>query len=1072
MTGSRERVTIGVLMRSLRQKLPAALAVAALSAAFFAAVAPPASAALPTGPSVVGETGDRPGGTEVDFWISDRVSASVDVGTGNLRVQTVGLSLPGVSEQVSISQTFNSLSTATGSTSTPAAAGWTLGFQGMGNLSAGTSGVVIYTGADGATWSFTPVSGTPGAYTAPAGLKADLVASGSTFTLTFRQSRTVATFNSDGQPVSVADRNGNTTTISYTSGKPTSITSTAGPVAARTAAMTYSSSTYKFTTTQTSGTASRSVEYVKNASSELVKITDATGKDTLFGYTSGKLTSITAPGGAVITIGYVSGTSKVASVSRANTTAGSPGTSVTRFAYPSATQTLLARPNTNQSAAVSTVPRITYTINSTSHLVTNAVDEMGRVQAATYTPNGDIATATSGSGSTAGTTTSTYGANSGDSLTSVQSPTGATSSAAYANTGAATQYLPSSFTDARGNTSTVTYNGSGNPVTSTNALAATATLSYNSRGQVSTATAPGNGTNATSYGYNSTFQLSSMTPVTGSSLGARSMTYDSFGRLKTETDGNGVTTTHSYDEADRVVSTSFSDATPTVTYTYTHTGLPKTRVDAHGTTTWGYDQLGRLITRVNTYAGGTISYSYDKSSNLTSATDSGGTVSYSFDDSGVPTKLTYPDGSGTKEVVFVTDDQGRRTDTYLNPTTGLVDYMGHTEQQYDRSGRVSRSIATTSSSGAYSVVFDTSYCYNTAGTAPTCSTATGTDTDKLQWERNNLTGQLTRYAYDSAGRLTSATQTGGTSPTTWTYTYDARGNRTTAAATGGVSSSQTLTFNAGNQITSSGYAYDGAGNLTASPSGAPGTYTYNGAQQMTSATVGADTLDYKYAGTSQVEVLKRQLPDATLRLVYGRTDQHGNPVIEQARFDTEKAYIDNDPVTGQPLLLRTTGSVSLYVYSGTGNPIANLRDSGGTGYTLTYDPYGLPALTSCDDCNEELLQNPFLFKGGIQDMGAGLFKFGNRWYNPTIGTWTQQDTLDAPLDPANANRYAYAGADPINNTDPTGLFLSEAECAYLPAASIAFGAIGLAAIPISPALSGIAGAVSLSLAVLEQLGCD
>ena len=34
----------------------------------------------------------------------------------------------------------------------------------------------------------------------------------------------------------------------------------------------------------------------------------------------------------------------------------------------------------------------------------------------------------------------------------------------------------------------------------------------------------------------------------------------------------------------------------------------------------------------------------------------------------------------------------------------------------------------------------------------------------------------------------------------------------------------------------------------------------------------------------------------------------------------------------------------------------------------------------------------------------------------------QQDSLDAPLDPVNANRYAYAGGDPVNNFDPTGLY--------------------------------------------------
>jgi RHS repeat-associated protein len=50
-----------------------------------------------------------------------------------------------------------------------------------------------------------------------------------------------------------------------------------------------------------------------------------------------------------------------------------------------------------------------------------------------------------------------------------------------------------------------------------------------------------------------------------------------------------------------------------------------------------------------------------------------------------------------------------------------------------------------------------------------------------------------------------------------------------------------------------------------------------------------------------------------------------------------------------------------------------------------------------------------------------LVKFGARWYDPTTGNWTQQDTLNAPLDPANGNRYTYAADNPTNNTGPTGL---------------------------------------------------
>ncbi|WP_460787772.1 RHS repeat domain-containing protein, partial [Microbacterium insulae] len=160
------------------------------------------------------------------------------------------------------------------------------------------------------------------------------------------------------------------------------------------------------------------------------------------------------------------------------------------------------------------------------------------------------------------------------------------------------------------------------------------------------------------------------------------------------------------------------------------------------------------------------------------------------------TKILYPSGSGVKTLAIGTDDQGRRTDVWLDTNATNSAWKGHTHQDYDASGRVSRSIAETVDTGGNPVtVIDVSYCYNTTGTPPTCGTGAATDRAKLQWERNNLTGQVTVYGYDTAGHLTSAAQTGGTSPTAWTYTYDARGNRLTATATGGVSSSQTLTFN-------------------------------------------------------------------------------------------------------------------------------------------------------------------------------------------------------------------------------------------------------------------------------------
>lgn len=64
-------------------------------------------------------------------------------------------------------------------------------------------------------------------------------------------------------------------------------------------------------------------------------------------------------------------------------------------------------------------------------------------------------------------------------------------------------------------------------------------------------------------------------------------------------------------------------------------------------------------------------------------------------------------------------------------------------------------------------------------------------------------------------------------------------------------------------------------------------------------------------------MLTQKSPTGNYEFAYGRTDSQGPPVIEQVKRDNQTAYIEHDPVTGEPLMLRTSsGLQSLYVHDG------------------------------------------------------------------------------------------------------------------------------------------------------------
>jgi RHS repeat-associated protein len=131
----------------------------------------------------------------------------------------------------------------------------------------------------------------------------------------------------------------------------------------------------------------------------------------------------------------------------------------------------------------------------------------------------------------------------------------------------------------------------------------------------------------------------------------------------------------------------------------------------------------------------------------------------------------------------------------------------------------------------------------------------------------------------------------------------------------------------------------------------------------------------------------------------------------------------------------SSGSQHYYLFDALGS-VVGLATTSGTlegGYRYTYDPYGNQ--TSA----EPALGNPWRYAGGLymDDVATGtkLTKFGTRYYDPSVGRWTQQDPVAGSIDdPGSLNRYVYVGDDPVNFTDPAGLLrlnVSALGCAIL-----------------------------------------
>ncbi len=119
--------------------------------------------------------------------------------------------------------------------------------------------------------------------------------------------------------------------------------------------------------------------------------------------------------------------------------------------------------------------------------------------------------------------------------------------------------------------------------------------------------------------------------------------------------------------------------------------------------------------------------------------------------------------------------------------------------------------------------------------------------------------------------------------------------------------------------------------------------------------------------------------------------------------------------------MRRNGSEFYYQVDHIGSVVAITDASGAVLERYFYDVDGTVKITDANgnERSSSSIDNDFTFIGGLWDPVTGLINLGERDYSPRLGRFLQPDpagTMDG------LNLYAYSGNDPLNYSDPTGLY--------------------------------------------------
>ncbi|WOH20015.1 DUF6531 domain-containing protein [Paenarthrobacter sp. GOM3] len=526
-----------------------------------------------------------------------------------------------------------------------------------------------------------------------------------------------------------------------------------------------------------------------------------------------------------------------------------------------------------------------------------------------------------------------------------------------------------------------TYNTAGELVATTNGVGGRTRFEYDTRGRLTRITDPTGG--VTTRTYTATDQVETVTDPLGRVTTA---TYDPAGRQISQTNPDGHTTTWTYDAAGREATTSVDGSLITAITR----DLPARRV---------------LITDHTGGAGYAVEHElcFDRRGHLTRRTTGDQTLTWEYDGDGNRTGFTT--GAGT--TTYTRDPAGRVT-AVSNPLLGDATFT------HDASGRI---VSATAGNYAQSWVYrDGALIEHTRTTTDDPGSADVTLIGREDGGRITALsrgGATTRYGYDTAGQLTTA-KTGTTSAVVG-WEYDAGGRLLRETTPTGART----------------FAYDAAGQLSAvtEPDGARTGYVYDGLGRRVRA-IGPDGSWTEYAWGPTGYLTGTLAKDRDGAVVSGHR-LHVDALGELAAVNGTPLWWDTAAPVPTLAGIETTQVLSL---PGGVTGIGDAFTAPGwraARPTDQHDPWAVLGTPTTPTPGSPATNGAGL--GGLLPAGialtagggigiAGLEWLGARAYDPATRGFLSTDPLAPVLGAGwDGNPYAYAGNNPLNTTDPTGL---------------------------------------------------